>query len=259
MPPAHNKGDPPPRSNPPRAQNLINHPPGLLVTPWGNSRSPVTFSMIKAAVFSTSAPAAEVSTHDEAAPTSAHIEPLPTTIRPLLLVRYLKHHPNRQYVTALLSHLSKGFDIGYQGPHHDLRAPNLSLASVHLEMIDDYLKKECSSGRMAGPFPQTPFQPFHCLGLGVVPKPDGTWRVITHLSTPDGLRINDFIDPESITLSYTTVDDAIGLSQQLGRGSLLAKVDLKKGFRQCPFRQEDWHLFGLHWGGQFSHCWPTAH
>ena len=69
-----------------------------------------------------------------------------------------------------------------------------------------------------GAVPPAPFQPFHCLGLGVVPKQDGTWRVITHLSAPDGLSINDYIDPESITLSYTTVDDAVGISQRLGRG-----------------------------------------
>ena len=264
-PPAHTGGHPPPRSNPPRAQNMTNHPPGLLVTPRGNSRSPVTFSMIKAAVFeatvapiSTPAPTAEVSNHDEAAPTSAHSEPLPTTIRPLLLAQYLKHHPNGQYVTTLLSHLSNGFDIGYQGPHHDVRAPNLPSASVHPETIDDYLKKECNSGRMAGPFPQPPFQPFHCSGLGVVPKRDGTWWIITHLSAPNGLSINDYIDPESVTLSYTTVDDAVGISQRLGRGSLLAKIDLKKAFRQCPVRQEDWHLLGLHWRGQFYYdkCLP---
>ena len=221
--------------------------------------------MIKAAVFeetvapiSTPAPTAEVSTHDKAAPTSTHSEPLPTTIRPLLLARYLKHHPNRQYVTTLLSHLSNGFDIGYQRPHNDMQAPNLPSASVHPEVIDDYLKKECNSGRMAGPFSQPPFQPFHCSGLGVVPKQDGTWRVITHLSAPDGLSINDYIDPESVTLSYTTVDDAVGISQRLGRGSLLAKIDLKKAFRQCPVRQEDWHLLGLHWRGQFYYdkCLP---
>ena len=212
--------------------------------------------MIKAAVFeatiapiSTPAPTAEVSTHDEAAPTSAHSEPLPTTIRPLLLARYLKHHPNRQYVTTLLPHLSNCFDIGYQGPHHDVRAPNMPSASVHPEVIDDYLKKECNSGRMAGPFPQPQFQPFHCLGLGVVPKQDGTWRVITHLSAPDGLSINNYIDPESVTLSYTIVDDAVGISKRLGRGSLLTKIDLKKAFRQCPVRQEDWYLLGLHLRG----------
>ena len=83
---------------------------------------------------------------------------------------------------------------------------------------------------MADPFSHPPFSPFHCAGLGVVPKQDRTWRVITHLSAPAGLSINDFIDPEAVTLSYTTVDDAVRIPQQLGRGTLLAKIDLKRAF-----------------------------
>ena len=106
-----------------------------------------------------------------------------------------------------------------------------------------------------GAVPPAPFEPFYCLGLGVVLKLDGTWRVITHLSAPDGLSINDYIDPESVTLSYTTVENAVGISQQLGRGSLLAKIDLKKA---NPVRQEDWQLLSLHWRGQFYYnkCLP---
>ena len=78
----------------------------------------------------------------------------------------------------------------------------------------------------------------------------------THSAT-DGLSINDYIDPQSVTLSYTTVDNAVGISQRLGRGSLLAKIDLK-AFRQCLVRQEDWHLLGLHWRGKFYYdkCLP---
>jgi hypothetical protein len=82
--------------------------------------------------------------------------------------------------------------------------------------------------------------------------------VITHLSAPDGLSINDHIDPESITLSYTTIDDAVSITQQLGPGTLLAKTGLKKAFRQCPVRRQDWHLLGSYWRGQYYHdkCLP---
>ena len=78
---------------------------------------------------------------------------------------------------------------------------------------------------------QTPlFHPFHCSGLGVVPKQDGSWRIITHLSAPDGTSINDYIDPESVTLSYTTIDDAVRIALQLGRATLMANIDHKKAF-----------------------------
>ena len=63
-----------------------------------------------------------------------------------------------------------------------MRAPNLPSVSVHLGVIDDYLQKECRVGRMARPFAQPPFSPFHCSGLGVVLKQDSTWRVPVSLS-----------------------------------------------------------------------------
>ena len=159
---------------------------------------------------------------------------------------------------TLLTHIKRGFDIGYQGPHSDIRSHNLPSALDHPEVVDDYLVQECLQGRMAGPFAEAPFHPFHCSGIGVVPKQDGSWRVITHLSAPGGLSVNDFIDPESVTLSYTTIDTATNIAQLLGKGALLAKIDLKKAFRQCPVRQEDWHLLGIHWKSQYYYdkCLP---
>ena len=195
----------------------------------------------------------EASTLGEAALGSAPSNAPPSSLRPLLFARYLQAHPNKQYVHTLLTHIQSGFDIGYQGPHRDIRAPNLPSAYTRPGVIDAYIAAECSAGRMAGPFPAPPFHPFHCSGLGAVPKQDGTWRVITHLSAPDSLSINDHIDPESVTLSYATVD-----AQLLGKGALLAKIDLKKAFRQCPVRPADWHLLGICWRGHYYYdkCLP---
>ena len=111
---------------------------------------------------------------------------------------------------------------------------------------------------MAGPFSDPPYQPFHCSGMGVVLKQDGSHRVITHLSAPPGRSINDGIDPEAVTLAYTSVDEAIHLANTLGKGTLFAKIDLKSAFRQCPVRAADWHLLGLHWRGQYYYdkCLP---
>ena len=136
--------------------------------------------------------------------------------------------------------------------------PNLPSAYAHPDVIDTYIGAECSAGRMAGPFTDPPFLPFRCSGLGAIPKQDGTWRVITHLSALEGLSIDDYIDQESVTLSYTTVDDAIRIPHQPGRGTLLAKIDLKRAFRQCPVRQADWHLLGIHCCGKYYYdkCLP---
>ena len=214
--------------------------------------------MATAAHTHTPAPTVEASTLGEAALGSAPSNAPPSSLRPLLFARYLQAHPNKQYVHTLLTHIQSGFDIGYQGPHRDIRAPNLPSAYTRPGVIDAYIAAECSAGRMAGPFPAPPFNPFHCSGLGAVPKQDGTWRVITHLSAPDSLSINDHIDPESVTLSYATVDHAIKIAQHLRKGTLLAKIDLKKAFRQCPVRPADWHLLGICWRGHYYYdkCLP---
>ena len=179
-------------------------------------------------------------------------------IQPLHFAQLLETHPSPQFVNTLLMQLQYGFVIGYQGPHQNLRALNLPSATEHPQVIDDYLALECSQGRMAGPFPNPPYQPFHCSGMGVVLKQDGSYRVIIHLSAPPGRSINDGIDPEAITLAYTSVDEAIRLANALGRDTLFAKIYLKSAFRQYPVRAADWHLLGLYWRGQYYYdkCLP---
>ena len=47
-----------------------------------------------------------------------------------------------------------------------------------------------------------------------------------HLSAPEGSSINDYIDPEAVAISYTTIDDTIRIVNTLRQGTLLAKNDL---------------------------------
>ena len=42
--------------------------------------------------------------------------------------------------------------------------------------------------------------------------------------------MNDVTDPEVVTLAYISVDKAIHLANALGRGTLLANIDLKCAF-----------------------------
>jgi len=87
--------------------------------------------------------------------------------------------------------------------------------------------------------------------LGIVPKHDGGWRTIYHLSAPIGSSINDFIDPSAYTLNYCTVDDAYTIVNKLGPGTLLSKIDLKNAFRLIPVRPADWNLLGIYWCGNY--------
>ena len=118
--------------------------------------------------------------------------------------------------------------------------------------------KECLAKGIAGPFETLPFTNFQCSGIRVVPKKEGKWRVINHLSAPFGGSVNDFINPKEFSLHYTSVDHAINICSRLGQGALLAKIDLENAFRQCPVRESDYHLLGMQWRGKFYYdkCLP---
>ena len=98
-------------------------------------------------------------------------------------------------------------------------ANNLPSAHQQLNAIDATLKKACEASRVLGTFQTSPF--FRTSGLGVIPKHDGGWHIIYHLSAPDGRSINDFIDPFTYSLTYCSIDDAYTIINKLGPGALL--------------------------------------
>lgn len=58
------------------------------------------------------------------------------------------------------------------------------------------LLKEAKLERMLGPFKNQHISNLRVSSVGLTPKDDGTWRLITTLSCPLGNSVNDFIDPE---------------------------------------------------------------
>ena len=149
---------------------------------------------------------------------------LATPLRPLELQRELALHPDKAFVSELLANLTHGCNIGYEGPQFPLTAPHLPTALSHPHVIDKALREECVAGRMAGPYSHPPLPNLRCSSLGVVPKKDGGWRVIYHLSAPTGRSINDFINPARFSLHYCTTDAAIAIINTLGKTTLMGKL-----------------------------------
>ena len=143
------------------------------------------------------------------------------------LYQALISHPDQVFVTQLIHNLEHGCAIGYSGPQFSHCCNNLSSAFQQPSVLDNMLASECSAGRILGPFQSPPLPNLHCSGLGMIPKHDGGWRTIYHLSAPHGSSINDYIDPEQYSLSYCSVDDAFAIVNTLGKGALMAKIDLK--------------------------------
>ena len=71
------------------------------------------------------------------------------------------------------------------------------------------------------------------------------WRLIVDLSSPNGASVNDGIDKETCSLSYTSVDAVVEKILELGRGSLLAKLDIKQAYRMIPVHPQDTLLLGM--------------
>ena len=162
-----------------------------------------------------------------------------TPIRSFLLERELSLHPDKAYVKALIDDLQHGCSIGYTGPQFVHLATNLPSEFQQPNVIDAALEKECKARRILGPFQVHPLQNFHTSGLGLVPKHDGSWRVIYHLSAPAGHSINDYIDPLTYSLSYCTIDHAYTIINKLVLVALLSKIDLKDAFCLIPMRPAD--------------------
>ena len=60
--------------------------------------------------------------------------------------------------------------------------------------------------------------------------------------------MNDGIDRQLCSLSYTRIDDVARRIVQLGPGTLLAKLDLQSAYRIVPVHADDRPLLGVRWG-----------
>ena len=142
-----------------------------------------------------------------------------------------------------------GFRIGFDYTACTTAAvkSNMLSAIQHAATVNEYLQRECSEGRMLGPLSPAREPWAQVSRFGVIPKKNqqGKWRLITDLSSPQGHSVNDGIDPALCSLSYTSVDDAAAEISAMGRGTLLAKLDIKNAYRIVPVHPEDRPLLGI--------------
>ena len=189
---------------------------------------------------------------------ATHLSPALTVVQTVLVApawaTALQTHQDRAFVRYIIDGLSNGFRIGFNRTTHlQSASSNMGSVQLHPHIITDYIHKELSRGRMLGPFPPSFSAPeLHINHFGVIPKGHNTgkWRLITDLSFPPARSVNDGIDPELCSLSYTTVDRAAEIAARLGRGALLAKVDIESAFRLIPVHPHDRPLLAVRWQDQ---------
>jgi len=148
----------------------------------------------------------------------------------------------------MLEGICNGFRIGFTKPPSSLKSAryNLEGAREHPNIVTDYLYTEILLGQVPGPFPPWAVSAVHISHFGVIPKGQTSkWRFIIDLSHPKGHSVNDGIPKPSCSLRYVTINDAVKGIIQLGKGTLLAKIDIKSAFRFLPVHPADRHMLGM--------------
>ena len=181
-------------------------------------------------------------------------------VRCVRLSYYLRGYPDRLIASELEEGFNNGFSLHYSGPRVPIESINLKSAFEHSAEVQELLDKEVALGRLFGPLPFKPISTLRTSPIGVVPKSDGSWRLITHLSYPPGASVNDFVDPERCSVQYTSFDQAIDMVASLGPGALIAKSDIQSAFRLLPIRRADFDLLGYKFRGFYyiDKCMPLG-
>ena len=164
--------------------------------------------------------------------------------------RALTNHPDREFVRYIVEGIETGFRVGFDHSRALTSVKsNMGSAKINPEIVDSYISGEIAAGRMFGPFAQQEIPGLHINRMGLIPKghTPGKWRLITDLSYPEGASVNDGIQPQWCSLHYTTVESVATAAQQLGKGALLAKLDIKSAYRIVPVHPHDRQLMGVEW------------
>ena len=112
---------------------------------------------------------------------------------------------------------STGFHIPYQGVRVSRFACNQFSATNNPVIVQQKIDEEIASGRVLGPFPDPPCEPFICSPLALVPKHEkGSYRLIHNLSFPPENSVNSGIDRSDSQVVYDSIDTVISLVKHSG-------------------------------------------
>lgn len=141
-----------------------------------------------------------------------------------------------------------GVLVGHTGPDRFIISKNLKSSCLAPGAIAQKIHDDLALGRIAL---TTPGHRFISSPLGLVPKPNGKWRVIHHLSFPPKTSVNDAIDEEGAYLAYVKFEAILQMVISAGRDCIIVKRDMRDAFRMIPIAPQDHWLFGFQWEDKF--------
>ena len=110
------------------------------------------------------------------------------------------NYPRKYEAIELIEGLKHGFPLQYSGTRLPFNTKNLRSVYERPDLVKTKIKKELSLGRAAGPFIFRPFPTLRVSPIRIVPKKDGDFRMIHHLSHPTHNSVSDFIASEFCTV-----------------------------------------------------------
>ena len=121
----------------------------------------------------------------------------PTPIRIEILEKGLEHYPKREDA----EYLQLGFKYGFRIPALGLKRAFMAKILKSIKGMEgtvlEKINKEVREGRVLGPFQEPPIDNLRVSPLGIVPKKaPREYRLIHHLSFPEGALVNDAIPGE---------------------------------------------------------------
>lgn len=185
-----------------------------------------------------------------------HLSQITTPMKADVWEKLLRRHPDRKFAELIVRGIAQGFRLGYDARRASLQSKgkNMPSAADQPEVVAAYLAEELGAGRIArvGNLQEATTQGIHCSPFGLIPKRGrpNKFRLILNLSAPEGLSVNDGIAKELASLSYVSIDDVVDRIIQMGRGALMAKMDIRQAYRNVPVHPKDRPLLGMYWEGQ---------
>ena len=143
---------------------------------------------------------------------------------------------------------STGFCIPYHGNHVSRFSSNQVSDTNNPVIVQQKIDEEIASGRVLGPLPHPPCEPFFCSPLTLVHKHEtGSFWLIHNLYYPSDNSVNSGIDRSDSKVVYDSIDTVIPLVKHSGSNALMAKTDITNAFRLMSIPVADRSLLGFTW------------
>lgn len=177
------------------------------------------------------------------------------------LINQLTRHnfSNRRFIRRLkLARKEGGFRMENNLEYRTVESTNGRSAYQNKDITDAKVRDVLNKGFGLGPFTrqELPFAHIRTSGIFVIPrKTKGKWRLIVHMSAPDGDSVNSNREL-NVPVRYHTVDFAAqrlaSLTTTTGETIYMIKEDIDAFYNRLPIRPAEWWQFVIRWRDPFS-------